>query len=264
MEVKDIDYLFKLRNHWWFDAGIAAFYDIAGRLKKSDRQKWSEVKVIVRPDGIVVSAPDRLLKPFVDACYEYLGAQWWNVSSSKQEEAKDLVVYNKSKKTFLCVPRRNPTPVAALSVGGSSWKADYDIYDDLPDEMKKKTDEFLKESGKSLWGIKKDKLPYEQPVCHPHIETFPVKGKKRVCSVCGQELVCEGVNQTVFPLFSSQSAAFSFNSKFGTPDIVCWECAMLGKFAVHSALYKVADPYTQIMQIYSNNMEALINAHDVM
>jgi len=264
LEVKDIDYLFKLRDHWWFDAGIAAFYDIAERLKKNDGQRWLDVKLWICPDGILVSAPDELLKPFVDACYEYLGDLWWNVSSSKQEEAKDLVIYNKEKETFSCAPRRNPTPVAALSVGGSSWKADYDAYDGLSDEMKSRTDAFLKETGKSLWGIKKDKLPYEQPVCHPHIETFPVKGKKRVCSVCGQELVCENVNQTVFPLFSSQSAAFSFNSKFGTPDIVCWECAMLGKFAVHSALYKVADPYTQIMQIYSNNMAALLNMHDMM
>ena len=103
MEVKDIDYLFKLRDHWWFDAGIAAFYDIAERLKKNDGQRWLDVKLGICPDGILVSAPDELLKPFVDACYEYLGDLWWNVSSSKQEEAKDLVIYNKEKETFSCL-----------------------------------------------------------------------------------------------------------------------------------------------------------------
>lgn len=260
--MNEIDYFIKLRNHWWFDAGIAGFYDIARMLCQKSDSVWKQ-DVLLEPDagGLHVKAPDERLKPFVDACYEYLTDLWWNVSSPKQIEAKDLVIYDKKAGKFECIPRRNPTPVAALSVGGSSWKAENDTYKDLSPEMKKSVDLFLKESGKSLWGVRKDKLPYEAPVCHPLIETFPARGKKDICSICGKDAVCEHVNQTSFPLFSSESATFSFNSQFGKPDLICWECAMLGKFAVHSAHYVVADSYTQVMQIYSNNLNALLDAH---
>jgi hypothetical protein len=74
-------------------------------------------------------------------------------------------------------------------------------------------------------------------------------------------MVGNEVDQTAFPLFSSKNATFSFNSSYGAPDVICWECDMLGKFAVHTAQYKVASPYTYIMQLNSEDMEVLKDAH---
>ena len=82
-----------------------------------------------------------------------------------------------------------------------------------------------------------------------------------MCSVCGQTSVCDRVSQTSFPLFSSQSATFSFNSDLGSPDLICWECQLLGKFAVHASYYKVADSLTYIMQLNSGDLRALKDAH---
>lgn len=259
--VKDIEYKIRFRCHWWFDAGIAAFYYIARARKKCI--KWSGVVVDAESDGIVITAPEELLKPFVDACYEKLVSYWWNVSSDKQIESKEVVLYDRDKDALLCVPRRKPTPVAALSVaGGSSWRADGLDWLSLSDVMKKRVGAFCEENKKELWGSKK-KLVYEQPVCHSKIETFPVRGKKQTCSVCGREMVCCDVNQTAFPLFSSKSAALTFNPGLGNPDLICWECDMLGKFAVHAAHYKVNDASKQIMQITSANLKSLIKAHEI-
>lgn len=260
-----IEHIFKLRGHWWFDAGVAGLQNIASNLVEFDEERWREIELEISPDALVISAPDEnFLKSFLCACYEDLTSKWWNVSTKKQEEMSELAGYDKNKSIFISYPKRNPTPVAALSVpGGRSWRAAADPLSVLSDEMKKALSKFIKENAKTLWGTKK-KLLYEQPVCHPNINMFPQKGKAKVCSVCGQKLVCESVTQTTFPLFSSKSAAFSFNSNFGMPDNVCWECSMLGKFAVHSALYVYADHYTNAMQIYSNNLEVLIDAHGIM
>ena len=47
----------------------------------------------------------------------------------------------------------------------------------------------------------------------------------------------------------------------GSPDLICWECQLLGKFAVHASYYKVADSLTYIMQLNSGDLRALKDAH---
>ena len=224
--------------------------------------KWPEIEIKAVSDGLLIKAADeKQLSVFLIACYERLAAIWWNVSNQKQIESKDIILFDKDKDEFICLPKRQPTPVAALSVaGGSSWRAEADEFASLSEEMKKRAEAFCKESGKKLWGAK-NKLVYTQPVCHSQINLFPKKGKKQVCSVCGREMVCEGVNQTAFPLFASESASFTFNSELGNADKICWECALLGKFAVHAVHYKAESESLLLMQLTSGNLLSLIRAH---
>ena len=268
MEVKVIRHTFKARGQWWFDSGLMGLYFIAEELLReteqglSERSRWPDVKVSVDFDGLSVEAPDDQMAPFLEACYEKLASNWWNRSTKKQKENPELVCYNRDKKELVFLPKRMPTPVPALSVSATSWRGQAEAFENLSASLQEEVTAYLKEHKKSLWGTQK-KLCYEQPVCHPKLEFFPraKRGGGAVCSVCGQTSVCGRVSQTSFPLFSSQSATFSFNSDLGAPDLICWECQLLGKFAVHASYYKVADSLTYIMQLNSGDLGVLVDAH---
>jgi hypothetical protein len=258
-----------MRGHWWFDSGIAGLYFIANSLlgatnPDSDEPRWPDVSLEVTREGVLIDTADEgKLKAFLEACYEKLASTWWNQSTSQQMEKKELVLYDKERDEFYSGPKRMPTPVAGLSTSARSWRADGILYKDMDQSLRVRCDEFLEREKKILWTDNR-KLIYAQPVCHPKLDILPQKGKIKVCSICGQHMVCGDVDQTTFPLFSSKNATFSFNSSYGTPDVICWECGMLGKFAVHAAQYKAASPYTHIMQLNSEDMEVLAKAHEWM
>lgn len=262
VEVMVIQHTFKARGHWWFDSGLMGLYFIAKDKKIQESERWPDVEVVLDFDGVSIKAPDDQMKPFLEACYEKLASNWWNRSTKKQKENPELVCYDQEKKELDCLAKRMPTPVPALSVSATSWRGKADAFEDLSASLQEEVAAFLKERKKSLWGTKK-KLCYEQPVCHPQLDIFPKvrRGGGAVCSVCGQTAVCDRVSQTSFPLFSSQSATFSFNSDLGSPDLICWECQLLGKFAVHASYYKVADSLTYIMQLNSGDLRVLEDAH---
>ena len=257
-----IQHTFKARGHWWFDSGLMGLYFIAKDKTTLEAERWPDVKVVLDFDGVSIETPDERMTPFLEACYEELASDWWNRSTKKQKENPELVCYDQEEKKLRCLPKRMPTPVPALSVSATSWRGEAEAFEDLSASLQEEVAAYLKEHKKSLWGTKK-KLCYEQPVCHPQLDVFPKvrRGGGAVCSVCGQTSVCDRVSQTSFPLFSSQSATFSFNSDLGSPDLICWECQLLGKFAVHASYYKVADSLTYIMQLNSGDLRALKDAH---
>lgn len=186
MEVRVIQHTFKARGHWWFDSGLMGLYFISKNKKILEAERWPDVKVVLDFDGVSIEAPDDRMTPFLVACYEELASNWWNRSTGPQQKSLDLVCYDREKKEFYCCPKRLPTPVAALSYSGSSWRGEADAFKDLPVSLQEEVTAYLAEQKKSLWGTKK-KLCYEQPVCHPQLKFFPKsgKGKKKVCSVCG-------------------------------------------------------------------------------
>ncbi|MBP8784494.1 MAG: hypothetical protein KBH12_03365 [Synergistaceae bacterium] len=261
-----IQHVFFARGHWWFDSGVIGLFLIAKSLTRSrkaglsDELCWPDVHVNFKQNGIYIDAPDEQIKPFVEACYEDLASRWWNVSTDKQQQDQGWVLYDTEKKQLYCAAKRMPTPIAALSVSATSWRAEGEDFEKMEVSLQKRVNDFLQENKKTLWGAR-GRLLYQRPVCHSQLDLFPKKGRKRVCSVCGQEAVCSNVSQTSFPLFSSQSATFSFNSNIGSPDILCWECELLGKFAIHTAHYKVAEPYTHVMQLNSGDMRTLLSNH---
>lgn len=269
-EVDRIRHKFRVRGHWWFDAGLMGLYFVATdqtrRLLREDRDleqesRWPDVEVTLEADGIVLEAPDDRMKEFLEDCYEVIAALWWNRSSSTQIQKRELVYYDREKQELECRPKRSPTPIPALFTGGSSWRVDGEPFDSLSEELKKRVSTYLAENEKSLWGKKKI-LCYGQPVCHPVIEIFPTRELKKTCSVCGEMSVCDKVSQTSFPFFSSETATFSFNSELGPADDICWECQMLGKFAVHAALYKKQHDTTHVIQLSSGDLETLLFCHD--
>lgn len=253
-------YTFSLRCHWWFDAGLVGLYYIA--LKMRDRNPaYSSIQCLADANGITFHALSaEMLKEFLNDCYAELADKHWNVSTKKQREANDLVIYYKDRDELGLIPRRNPTPIPGLFTKGSSFRADAEEYDKLPPDMQKRVAAFLAEHRKTLWGNKK-RLLYEPPVCQPQVELFPGKGKKAICCICGQESVCSDVAQPSFLLFASPTATLSFNSEGKKTDKICWECDFLSKFAVESAHYKTSDDNLYILQMTTGEVNKLIASH---
>lgn len=260
MQEATYEYTFSMRRHWWFDAGLVGLYYIATKAK--DRSPiYGSIKCLADVQGITFHAPSKeILKEFLDCCYGELADRYWNVSTKKQREANDLVIYYKDTDNLDMIPRRNPTPIPGLFTKGSSFRADAQEYDKLSADMQKRVDAFLEEHRKTLWGNKK-RLLYEPPVCHPQIPLFPARGKKTTCCICGQESVSSDVSQPSFLLFASRTATLSFNSEGKNPDKVCWECEFLSKFAVESAHYKSVDDNLYILQMAASHAKKLIDSH---
>lgn len=199
---------------------------------------------------------EQIIALFED-CYEVLASHWWNVSTAKQKTEPKAVHYDPQTDEFVLKPKRNPTPIPALFTKGSSWRLSNPTaaidYEALSPDMKKRVDEFLKEHSAELWG-KSRKLLLEDPVCHKKLTFFPQEKKREnVCSICGVlSSNCVEVSQPAYLLFASNTAAKSFNSEAREPDKICWECEMLGRFAVETVSYhQRSDDDLFILQINS-------------
>ena len=267
---KELNYQYFLskRNHWWIDSGIVGLYNIAKYLTNMNSD-YDSISCSVNSQGITFHASSQeRLHAFLDFCYEELASRYWNVSTPKQKEAKDLVIYDENTDRFLLSPRRSPTPIPSLFTKGSSYRAKNKKYKELSPEMQKRIDKFLHENKKSLWGDKK-RLLYESPVCHPKINLFPKRGKKTTCCICGRQNICNEISQTSFLLFASSTATLSFNSEGQMPDKICWECEYLSKFAIDAAFYKQSlkdgkPSNLFILQIATGDTEKLINSHSLL
>lgn len=218
------------------------------------------IEMTLLDDALRLEAPaNGQLKMFLEECYEILASRWWNISTAKQIAEPKAVHYNIETDEFVLKPKRNPSPIPALFNKGSSWRLpnpnSANDYKDLSPDIKERLDKFLQEKSVELWG-KSRKLLFEDPVCHKKLEFFP-QGKKRkqVCSVCGAiSSSCVEVSQPTYLLFASNTAAKSFNSEAREPDKVCWECEMLGRFAIETISYHQRADVLFILQINSPHL----------
>ena len=257
-------YVIESRHHWWIDAGIAGLHNIAtstgldGKYHVKLDINGSKLKIIYKEAD--------QLKQFMNACYEELSARYWNVSTKKQVDEPKAVFYDSRQDTLELKPKRNPTPIPNLFTKGSSWRLSNDgagiSLNDMPLDLRNRVEAFTKEHNVQLWGSKKILLT-EDPVCHKAIEFFPEERKnKSVCSICGRESSnCNTVSQPTYMLFASNSATRCFNSQAGVPDKVCWECEMLGRFAVDAAGYRKSFDDLFILQINSPELNKMINVN---
>ncbi|NMB98548.1 MAG: hypothetical protein GYA02_18395, partial [Clostridiaceae bacterium] len=261
-----MEYSISLRKHWWFDAGIAGLYTIS----KSEDERLDKYNITVEIDsanqaikfrGKNNSMDIEELRSFFLTCYEILAEKYWNVSTVKQKENPELVVYNQEEDEIVLMPKRNPTPVVSMFVGARSWRGNGIPYKDIKDPLKTRVDEFLKVKKSKLWGSK-NLLLYEQPVCHQKLEILPEekkKGKKETCCICGQQ--SQHVSEVGLPsflLFASSNAAKSFNSQAKNPAKICWECEFISKFAVEAASYKQTGNNIFVIQVTSLDVDKVI------
>lgn len=249
-----------VRNHWWFDAGIAGLYFMADRILKE--KGHSSIKVNFDSDSLNFqgeSADD--IRIFLQECYKKLASQYWNVSTKEQIRKSELILYDKETGEFSLVPKRQPTPVVSNFVKGTSWKADSINYEELDEVLKLKVDEYLKETGKSLWGTKK-KLLFNPPECQPDLAIMPDENLKKqsTCSICGKLTSnLSDISQPSFLLFASTSATTSFHTQGKKPAKICWECELLSKFTMDTLNYRKDGTRLSILILNSPNLIHNIN-----
>jgi hypothetical protein len=257
-------YMIQFRHHWWIDAGIAGLHNIAISTGLDEKH---QVHLDINGSALKVfySQADQL-KQFIEACYEELTARYWNVSTKKQKEEPKAVFYDPIQDSLQLKPKRNPTPIPNLFTKGSSWRLPNDEaginLNDMPPDLRDRVEAFIDEHNVQLWGKKKILL-IEDPVCHKAIEFFPKERRnKPICSICGRESSnCSTVSQPTYMLFASNSATRCFNSQAGAPDKICWECEMLGRFAIDSASYRKSFNDLFILQIYSPELSKMVNVN---
>ncbi len=253
-------YSIPMRNHWWFDTGIIGLYLVG----KDMEEKHQNISISISSErqtlDISYHTEDELRK-FLSDCYEELARRHWNVSTKKQKEAMELFIYDSKKDEFYLHPKRKPTPIPALFVKGRGWRAKgiklKKLYKQNP-QLAKRAEQFAERHKRKFFGNEK-KLLYEPPVCHTKLDIMPdSKGKKHICSVCGRKSKCENVSQPAYLLFASENATVSFNSEAKQSERICWECSLLGRFAVETALYKKIDNNKlYILQIYTPHLKKL-------
>lgn len=250
-----MEYTFKISHHWWLNAGLAGLYLVATKDALRNKREELGIEIIQNPTGLTFQAENvDDLRSFLRECYEHIAGLYWNISTASQREKQELVIYDREKDELKTAPRRMPIPPIQKVFSARSWKAEGEKYENLPESLKKRVDEFLSQTNKKLWG-KDEKLLYEQPICHDtEIKILPKEKSKRktyTCCICGQEHTeVYEIAQPIYLLFASSSASKSFHSQGQKPDVVCWECNFLSKFAYECIHYKVDN---NIMIIISPN-----------
>lgn len=255
-----MEYKINVRNHWWFDSGIVGLYFIGTEVSKDE--KFKEIKLSFDANSLSIKGKDEeTIRDFLDECYERLTSLYWNVSTKSQKDNQELVLYDRDSDKFFLAPKRQATPVVSNFVKGTSWKAEGIEYKKLDPKLKERTDQFLKQTGKSLWGSKKVLL-YTQPVSHPDLSILPKENYKRqyICTVCGKSTSnYSEISQPSFLLFASKSAAQSFHSQGRRPAKICWECELLSKFTMDSINYKKEGTTLSILILNSPNLQHSID-----
>lgn len=249
-------YSIPLRNHWWFDVGIIGLYLIG----KDVKDQYPDIDMSISSDNQSLEISyhhEEELRSFLSDCYEELARRHWNVSTKKQKEAMELFIYDAEKDEFYLHPKRQQTPIPELFVKASKPKSIpiKKLRKENP-RLAERAEQFAKRHNKKFFG-KENKLLFEPPVTHTKIDILPSKKGKHICSVCSRKSKCKDVSQPAFLLFASKNATLTFNSEIGKARKICWECNLLGRFAVETALYKKIGNKVYILQIYTPHLQKL-------
>lgn len=259
-----MEYKFKVRHHWWINAGLAGLYFVATKDALRGKREKLGINIIQSSSGLAFQTRNaEELRKFLRACYDHITGLYWNISNANQKKKQELVIYNKGKDELQLAPKRLPIPPIQKIISSRSWKAEGEKYKDLSENLKKRVDDFLKKTGRKLWGSDK-KLLYTPPVCHDtKIKILPERKSRKkpsVCCICGEEHTeMYKIAQPIYPLFASSSASRSFHSQGRKPDSVCWECNFLSKFVYECIHYKVDDKIMMIISPNSSNFTHLLN-----
>lgn len=258
-----MEYKIKARNHWWFDAGIVGLYFIANQVK--NEEEYDDIELDFDADSLSIYGENKdSIRNFLQHCYKNLASKYWNVSTKSQKERLELVIYDTDTGEFSLAPKRNPTPVVGKFVKGSSWKAEYIIYEDMDETFKKRVDKYLEENNKELWGRKKNRLLTTLPECQPKLKILPKVNSRRqsACSICGRYINpgnLKDISQPSFLFFASKSAARSFHTQGNRPAKLCWECEFLSKFTMDTVNYKKEGENISILLLNSPSIKHSID-----
>lgn len=256
-----MEYEVRLRNHWWFDAGIVGLYFIGTRVKRE--KDYTNINLNYDSNRLLIKGKDENgIREFLEDCYKTLASLYWNVSTKTQKDNLDLVIYDKETQGFSLAPKRQATPMVKNLISGKSWKGKGIKYSEMDATLRAKTDEYLDKTKKKLWGSK-ELLLYSLPECQPGVKILPKENAKRqaACSICGKLTSNrKDTAQPAFLLFASKNAARSFHTQGNGISKICWECEFISKFTMDTINYNKSGDSLSVLLLNSPNLEHSINS----
>lgn len=250
-------------GHFWFDAGLIGFYELA----RMEQPEESGVHLVLDDEGVTVSGTETDLSTFLKRVYSTLLQQYYNTSSEKQEQEKAGFYYDSKQDTFVRFAKVKQMGIAGLIFDKAPRPTQGEIKyvkdagpGTLPPEyvhLQERLNTFLKETNLKISGTS---LLLDGPnACQPKVTISTTDGKpKGNCFLCGRPShALTDIGGTVFPMISGSSGALTFNSGCGGPAKVCWKCDYIGKFVPVTGFYVTDGGINHIYFPYSASLEKM-------
>lgn len=250
-------------GHFWFDAGLIGFYELA----HMEHPEESGVRVTLDDEGVTVRGTETDLSAFLNLVYSTLLQRYYNTSSEKQEQEKAGFYYDSKQDTFVRFAKVKPMGIAGLIFGKAPRPTQGQIKyvknadkGTLPTEyahLQERLNTFLTETNLKISGTS---LLLDGPnACQPKVTISTKEGKpKGNCFLCGSPShALTDIGGTVFPMISGSSGALTFNSGCGGPVKVCWKCDYIGKFVPVTGFYVTDGGTNHIYFPYSASLEKM-------
>ena len=248
-------------NHFWNDSGVLGLYrciigNVHAEPQEGDDERF-ELDVRLEPDALEIRGEEAAIEGFLNAAYDRLIRNYYNVSTQKQREERGTWNFffdtqEGEKGQFKPFPKRNAPGVAAFIYGGTALRPVVDQVKwagktgRLPSShvhLQSRLDAFLEQQGVQA-GPRAGLLIDGPNQVRPNVRIGVKPGKpKGICFLCGQpSSTMEKISLTVFPFITGDSGALSFFSTTRTVSRVCWRCAFVGKFVPVNGFYSSSGP----------------------
>jgi hypothetical protein len=268
-------------GHFWFDSGLVGLIKILERV--------NIVRVNIEGNSVVLEGSKENIQSALEEAYKLLIKECYNLSTEKQRIDKENYnfYYDSKEGCFKAFPKRKSVGIAELifnkaprpvgsSIGWVEKKKREIKFNDrvvkrtrgiLPPShahLQEQMDKFLDENGLD---VTTSGLLVDGPnAVRPNVEIRVGGGKpKGICYLCGKPGdYLDEAKETVFPLITGSSGVLSFNSQAGSPEKVCWKCALLGKFVPVNGFYFYQGDHLFIFLPYSVSLEKMAGAYDLL
>ncbi|WOX55738.1 MULTISPECIES: hypothetical protein [unclassified Methanoculleus] len=262
---------FPKTHHFWMDAGLIGFYELA---EQEHPEQW-DVSIYLNDTGVTLKGAEDNLQALLEHVYKVLLDRYYNTSSEQQRADNAGFYYDTAQDTFVRFPKVKTRGIAAFIFDKAPRPTKdavrYAGKGILPPEyadLQERFDAFLQENNLKVGEVKN--LLIDGPNAHqPQVLVLQKKilsPKKKAtsegsCFICGHEAhALTDIGSTVFPLITGKDGILSFNSTCGNPTKVCWKCDYIGKFVPISGFYATSDGTCHMYFPYS---PSLVKMHEV-
>lgn len=250
-------------GHFWFDAGLIGFYELAC----IENPEKSDVQISLDDEGVTIRGRESDLSAFLNQVYSTLLQRYYNTSSEKQEEEKAGFYYDSKQEKFVRFAKVKTRGIAHLIFNKAPRPTKDQIKyvknaekGTLPTDyahIQERLDRFLAETNLKISGTS---LLLDGPNAYQPKVTIPIKeGKiKGNCFLCGNPShALTDIGSTTFPMISGSSGALTFNPGCGGAAKVCWKCDYIGKFVPVSGFYVTDGDINHIYFPYSASLQKM-------